>query len=98
MVLEFGEKMLLTKNEKKIRFSIFCNQILNISKLSSETGTVVDVTNLHQDIFERNRQPEKRSNYLTLVLNDRPFGNVLAVSFFWRCALLRLLQYRKETR
>ena len=78
---------------KKIRFSIFCNQILNISKLSSETGTVVDVTNLHQDIFERNRQPEKRSNYLTLVLNDRPFGNALAVSFFRRCARLRLCAY-----
>ena len=29
----------------------------------------------------------------TLVLNDRPFGNALAVSFFRRCARLRLCAY-----
>ena len=39
------------------------------------------------------RQPEKRSEYQTLVLNDRPFGNALAVSFFRRCARLRLCAY-----
>ena len=31
--------------------------------------------------------------YLTLVLNDRPFVNALAVSFFRRCARLRLCAY-----
>ena len=39
------------------------------------------------------RQPEKRSEYQTLVLNDRPFGNALAVSFFRRCGRLRLCAY-----
>ena len=39
------------------------------------------------------RQPEKRSEYQTLVLNDRPFGNTLAVFFFRRCARLRLCAY-----
>ena len=37
-----------------------------------------------------NRQPEKRSEYQTLVLNDWPFSNALAVSLFRRCARLRL--------
>ena len=35
-----------------------------------------------------NRQPEK-----TLVLNDRPFGNALAVSFFRRRARSRSRAY-----
>ena len=39
------------------------------------------------------RQPEKRSEYQTLVLNDRPFGNPLAVSFFRRRARLRSRAY-----
>ena len=39
------------------------------------------------------RQPEKRSEYQTLVLNDRPLGNALAVFFFRRYARLRLCAY-----
>ena len=39
------------------------------------------------------RQPEKRSEYQTLILNDRPFGNALAVSFCRRCARLHLCAY-----
>ena len=35
-----------------------------------------------------NRQPEKRREYHTLVLNDRLFGDALAVSFFKRRARL----------
>ena len=35
------------------------------------------------------RQPEKSSEYQTLVLNNRPFGKALAVPFFRRCARLR---------
>ena len=41
----------------------------------------------------RKRQPVKRCEYQTLVLNDRPFGNELAVSFFRRCARLHLCAY-----
>ena len=41
----------------------------------------------------RYRQPEKRNEYQTLVLNDRPFGNALAVSFFRRRARLRSRAY-----
>ena len=40
-----------------------------------------------------NRQPKKRSEYQTLVLHDRPFGNELAVSFCRRCASLHLCAY-----
>ena len=41
----------------------------------------------------RYRQPEKWSEYQTLVLNDRPIDNVLAVSFCRRWARLRLCAY-----
>ena len=40
-----------------------------------------------------NRQQEKRNEYQTLVLNDRPFGIALAVSFFRRRARLRKRAY-----
>ena len=39
------------------------------------------------------RQLEKRNEYQTLVLNDWPFGNELAVSFFRRRARLRSRAY-----
>ena len=39
------------------------------------------------------KQPEKRSEYQTLVLNYRPFGNALAVFFFRRRARLRSCAY-----
>ena len=39
-----------------------------------------------------NRQPEKKE-YQTLVLNDRPFGNALAVSFFRRRGRLHSRAY-----
>ena len=43
-----------------------------------------------QNIRQGNRQPEKRNEYQTLVLNDRPFSNALAVSFFGgHCVRLR---------
>ena len=41
------------------------------------------------DVIYFYRQPEKRSEYQTLVLNYRPFGNALAVFFFRRRARLR---------
>ena len=44
-------------------------------------------------IYLCNRKPEKIIEYQTLVLNERPFGNALAVSFFRRCARLRLCAY-----
>ena len=45
------------------------------------------------NLSQCNRQPEKRSEYQTLVLNNRPFGNALAVSFFRHCERLRLCAY-----
>ena len=51
------------------------------------------MTRINPWSLETYRQPEKRSEYQTLVLNDRPFGNALAVSVFRRCASLRLCAY-----
>ena len=45
---------------------------------------------LHMDAY---RQPEKRSEYQTLVLNYRPFGNAFALFFFRRRARLRSCAY-----
>ena len=56
---------------------------LNIIRLA----TLINITECNY------RQPEKKIEYQTLVLNLRPFGNALAVSYFRRSARLRLCAY-----
>ena len=42
----------------------------------------VQSAHLFLDNQSHNRQQEKRNEYQSLVINDGPFGNALAVSFF----------------
>ena len=70
-------------------FPLFLHQN-KIKFLVIQRGNQSRETTQNHKLYIDNR---KKGEYQTLVLNDRPFGNASAVSFFRRCARLRLCAY-----